>query len=352
MNRLARLIVATALCGTMLAGCAPKEAPPVLPVAPVPAGPEISVQSASVPLNPNDPAQTRIGNFTYAGGIAITSSDSTRLHGLSTLTVLGDHRIVSASDDGDVFEAKLVLDDQDRLVGLKDGKIEPLLGLDGKPLSGKEWADAEGMTFLPNGDRLVSFERNHRIWRYPAGGGAPVVAPSPKTIFPENEGMEALAYYPAAGPDAYIVGGEEGEVWVCKLSAGCESAPPQMGPDIAYGLVSFSAFNGPAIAMMHRAFDPIQGNRIQVSIVNDPLTKRRFPLVVDRFTLQAPLTRDNFEGLAVSSNRAGGLRLYILSDDNFSARQQTLLMAFDWSPPPPQPIAPKPAPKRRAPVRR
>ncbi|MDG2523595.1 esterase-like activity of phytase family protein [Caulobacter segnis] len=352
MNRLVRLAVATAACGLMLAGCVPPETPPVLPVAPVPAGPQITVQSVAVPLNPNDPTQTKIGNFTYAGGIAITSSDSTRLHGLSTLTVLGDQRIMSASDDGDLFEARLVLDENDRLVGLKEAKIEPLLGLDGKPLSGKEWADAEGMTILPNGDRLVSFERNHRIWRYPAAGGAPVVAPSPQTIFPENEGMEALAYYPAAGADAYIVGGEEGEVWVCKLSGGCQSAPPQMGPDIAYGLVAVSAFNGPAVALMHRAYDPIQGNRIQVSLINDPTTKRRFPLVSDRFTLQAPLTRDNFEGLAVSSNRAGGVRLYLMSDDNFSARQRTLLLAFDWIPPPPQPAAPPPPPRKRAPVRR
>jgi hypothetical protein len=27
--------------------------------------------------------------------------------------------------------------------------------------------DAEGMAILANGDRLVSFERNHRIWLYP-----------------------------------------------------------------------------------------------------------------------------------------------------------------------------------------
>ncbi|WP_269714155.1 esterase-like activity of phytase family protein [Caulobacter sp. NIBR2454] len=345
MNRLVRLTAATALCGALLASCAP-EAPPLLPLAPVPAGPSFTVQTTPVPLNPSDPAQTKIGNFTFAGGIAITSSDSTRLHGLSTLTILPDHRILSASDDGDVFEARLVLDEQDRLVGLKDTKIEPLKGLDGKPLAGKEWADAEGMTVLPNGDRLISFERNHRIWRYPADGGLPVVAPSPQTIFPENEGMEALAFFPAAGPDAYIVGGEEGEVWVCKLSGGCQSAPPQMGPDIAYGLVAFSAFDGAAVAVMHRAWDPIQGSRIQVSLVGDPLTKRRFPLVSDRLTLKGPLTVDNFEGLAVTRNAAGGTRLYLMSDDNFSARQRTLLLAFDWVPAAPPAVIPK-APVRK-----
>ncbi len=28
-------------------------------------------------------------------------------------------------------------------------------------------ADAEGLDILPDGDRLVSFERNHRLWLYP-----------------------------------------------------------------------------------------------------------------------------------------------------------------------------------------
>ena len=37
-------------------------------------------------------------------------------------------------------------------------------------------------------------------------------------------------------------------------------------------------------------------------------------------------------------NRPGGVRrLYLISDDNFSRYQRTLLMAFDWTPPKPAP---------------
>ena len=39
-------------------------------------------------------------------------------------------------------------------------------------------------------------------------------------------------------------------------------------------------------------------------------------------------TTDNFEGIA-AERRNGATRLYILSDDNFSPAQRTLMLAFD-----------------------
>ena len=52
---------------------------------------------------------------------------------------------------------------------------------------------------------------------------------------------------------------------------------------------------------------------------------------VDRLELSRPLTVDNFEGVAAVPIR-GGLRFYLLSDDNFQRIQRTLLVAFDWRP--------------------
>ena len=44
--------------------------------------------------------------------------------------------------------------------------------------------------------------------------------------------------------------------------------------------------------------------------------------------IEPPLTVDNFEGLAVREE-AGRTFLYIVSDDNFSGSQRTLLMKFE-----------------------
>ena len=46
-------------------------------------------------------------------------------------------------------------------------------------------------------------------------------------------------------------------------------------------------------------------------------------------TFTAPATVDNFEGIAAVRRPDGGVRLYILSDDNFNPDQRMLLLAFD-----------------------
>jgi hypothetical protein len=48
--------------------------------------------------------------------------------------------------------------------------------------------------------------------------------------------------------------------------------------------------------------------------------------------LAAPMTVDNCEGLAAVLRPDGGVRFYLLSDDNALASQRTLLLAFDWRP--------------------
>jgi hypothetical protein len=326
--------------------------PAVLPVAPVKVGPEIGLVATPVPLSSANPAPVALGRFVYAGGVAISSPDTTRLHGLSDLKFGPDGALVSVTDDGDLFEARLKLDETGRLVGLTEGKLSPLKGLDGQPVQGKEHGDAEGLAFLVNGDRLVSFERDHRIWLYPRQPdgtyGLPRAVNKPATTFPDNEGMEALTAYPIAGPDAYLVGGEEGEVWLCKVSAPCASVTPQSPPDFTWGLTSFAAFEGQAIASLYRSFDPVRGWRGQVRFVVDPRAPAAKQALAATLTLDGATTRDNFEGIALSRSPSGATRIYILSDDNDTSFERTLLMAFDWTAPPPPP----PAPPRKAPARR
>ncbi|MET3663517.1 esterase-like activity of phytase family protein [Caulobacter sp. 1776] len=348
--------------GGLATQCTPRKPPPVVatPPAPVKAGPEIGVTTTPVPLDVANPAKTTLeGGFTYAGGLVLTSADTTRLHGLSDLSVTADGRLTAITDEGDVFEAKIQLDAAGRLVGLSETKLRPLPGLNGQPLPNKQEGDAEGLAVLPNGDRLVSFEGHHRIWLYPAqpdgGWGTPRSVPKPATIFPNNEGMEAISAYPAAGPDAYLVGGEEGEVWLCRLSADCKSLPPQSGPDFTWGLTGFAPFAGTAVATLHRGFDPIRGWRSVVRFISDPTR----PLAQQRTSaalhIDGAMPRDNFEGVSLTSApqgaAPGATRLYLISDDQaVGANQRTLLLAFDWIAPPAPPAMPAPVKKR--PVRR
>jgi hypothetical protein len=288
------------------------------------------VDVVPVPLDASDPGRQGIGSFTYAGGIEIKDAESGRLRELSDLSIDADDDLTSVSDDGAFFEARLVWDKDERLSGLADTRMRPLVDERGEPLTGAN-ADAEGLDLFPNGDRLVSFERRHRIWLYPGDGGFPRPVPSPEADLPSNEGLEALTLYPEAGLDAYLVGSEDGTIWLCRLSGGCLATDFGTLVPSGYGLTSLASYGqSGGFVMLARSYDPQSGNRISVRIV--AATGDRTGRVVDEMTIARPLTVDNFEGVAAVPRPPDGLRIFIVSDDNGSSSQRTYLLAFDWQP--------------------
>lgn len=303
-----------------------------LPVTAVPAGPAVAIQTTLVPLDPTDPGRVAIRDFVFAGGIAITSNQTSRLHGLSDLVVEPDGEILSVSDDGaDLFTGQLVLDDAGRLVGLKNGAIRPLTGLDGQPLQGKEWSDAEGIARLGDGEMLVSFERNHRIWGYaPSSDRHPRPVAMPGVPMADNDGMEGLAAALTVSPDAYWVGVEPGGIWFCRLRKACNEVAGLPKPPVGYRLSSLTTGPKGELVILHHSYIPTIGSRIIVTVIGDPLGAKR---VVASFAITPPMTVDNFEGVSIVPRADSGWRIYLLSDDNFSASQRTLLLAFDWTPP-------------------
>jgi hypothetical protein len=289
-------------------------------------GRRISIVTVAVPLNPQNPSETAVGDFDYAGGIVLASRETDQLHGLSDLEVSPSNRLAAVSDLGSLLEATLTLDGSGRLAGLADATVTPMAGEDGQPLIDKANADAEGLAILPSGDRLVSFERHDRIWLYPRAGGPPKPAPMPDATFPLNGGMEALAADAERGADAYVVGAEiSGETWTCKLAfRRCTKGSAVVKP-AEFGLVAIRQLPGMRSAYLLRAFDEQRGSRISLRVV-------RGTDVISRMDLARPITVDNFEGLAVVRQDDGRFRFYLCSDDNASASQRTILMAFDWRP--------------------
>jgi len=283
----------------------------------------IAIDAVPVPLNPQDAGMTHIGEFRYAGGVALTSTASEFMHELSDVIVTSDDRFLAVGDAGILLDGRVVLDGNGRLVGVTNTTLMHLIDEAGRRLTIGH-ADAEGLALLANGDRLVSFERPAHILRYPKNGGRPHEVPSPQVQFPPNAGMEALTAEGGEG-DGYFVGGEDsGATWLCHAASSCVSGPSIDKPK-EFGLVSMCRVPGGLMAYLLRAYDPVQQSRIVLEIMRDTT-------VVARLELAPPLTVDNFEGVTAVARNGGAIRFYLISDDNHQASQRTLFVAFDWQP--------------------
>jgi hypothetical protein len=296
----------------------------------------IRVQAEPIPLDPTDPKHTRLGNFRYAGGVHLTSDQTDFLHGISDLKVWPDGHLLAQSDVGYQFEGALVLDRKSRLTGITVSRILPMKDEKGDRLfpQGQEEYDSEGVAQFPNGDRLSSFEHHDRILLYPRDGSPPHLVPFPPGKYVVNESFEALAVDPAVAPDAYRVGVEPtGKTWLCRLSTTCVP-----GPDVDLEGLEMSGFEvlpGGGMAVLLRKWTAATDNVVRVVILDRSWAK------VDEMEIAKPLNTENYEGIGVVPGRRGGLRIYLICDDNFGiygplrtpTGQKTLMMAFDWTPP-------------------
>jgi len=289
---------------------------------------QLDLKTRPVALNPRDPAQNTLGSFRYAGGLELLSSPLSPVHELSDLELKAERRLFAVSDAGLFFETTLVLNSQGQLTGLKESQICPLTREDGQPLQTKEASDAEGLAFLAGGEKLVSFEKQDRILLYPGKGHNPRQAPTPRFHFEHNLGMEALSADPLRGPDAYLVGAEaDAQLWTCRLSEPECQALEKLEKPAGYQLVALKRLKANLLAYLLRLYQPETG---KVSVL---LKVKQGPQVLAEMELTQPLNVDNFEGLAAVPDAQQGYRFYLISDDNGSEAQRTLLMAFDWKGP-------------------
>ncbi len=312
--------------------------PPATPVgaAPLP----LEIHSSTVPLRIDEPANRRIGRLVWRGGIAMTSH-SRNFGGWSDLVVSPDNRtLTSISDNGAWFTAEIQRDEEGNLTGLSKGAIGPLRDLKGRPLADKSWADAEGMGLMPDGSWIVSFERHHRIWRYPTLDGTPQPITMPPNFDrqPNNGGVETLA---ALGDGRIVAISEEYSLrpnalvgWIGRPVGGGQGG--YLWDMFEYMKVPY--FNPTAIrplpdgsfVVLERAFDFMRG--VRARLVHFPASALKADAVIDGeelARLASPYTVDNMEGLAITTGEHGETLLWLIADDNFNPLQRNLLMLFE-----------------------
>ncbi len=292
----------------------------------------VQVVSTQVPLNAARPEQDTVGGLRYLGGIALTS-ENIRFGGLSGLMVDRDGvQLRAISDQGDWFSGMLTYNDAGRLSGLIDVEMGPLLGLSGRPLKSKRKSDSEALTRFEGGF-AVSFERKHRVWRYEKLDGVPVALPPPPGLegAPNNGGVEALTSLPGGRLLAIAedLRTEQGDfrgwlyadgIWRDLTFAATEDFKP----------TDLATMPDGEVLVLERSYSLLAGPAARISRIAAIEIKENSRLVGQEVArLELPLTVDNMEGLAFVNTEVGS-RLYLVSDDNFSPTQQTLILMFEF----------------------
>jgi len=281
-----------------------------------------------VPLSEEDPSLDRVGDLKYLGGLDIPKG-RLNVGGLSAL-LWNQGVMLSLTDDGRRVRFSPQERD-DRLIGFEDLMVGPMHDMEGVVLSGKALSDAESLTRSNLGGLLIGFERDHRIWYYP-----PIEFAAEPTAFDpvellgsleDNNGVEALA-------------GDESNLVLCAEQAATPERPNCVRMVEGKEPLTFGVLPPDEIAdrgavptdtdvasdgtlfVLFRSYSPAEGNTAAIVAYAPDGTRREIA------TFLPPLTLDNFEGLAVREEE-GRTFLYIVSDDNFSGSQRTLLMKFE-----------------------
>ncbi|NQX94485.1 MAG: esterase-like activity of phytase family protein [Erythrobacter sp.] len=287
----------------------------------------------TVILNPDDPAQSRVGELVYRGGLDIPRMGQD-LGGLSALRWDAQSgRLLALTDDAR-FVWIAPREDAERLVGIETIEVGDLLDLQGEALAGKAQGDSESLTRSASGGWLVGFERDHRVWRYPTLSGLPEeTGIDPVSIMgalEPNGGTETLALDERAlliCAERFLEPPAPNCFWQTQGMgpSAVRIEPPQDMRGIGAVATDADAANDATLFVLFRSYTSSQGN------VGGITVGRRDGTFAGIATFRAPLNVDNFEGLAVREEGEKTF-LYIVSDDNFSSSQRTLLMKFEWAP--------------------
>lgn len=281
------------------------------------------------------------GRLAWRGGFAL-ESDALAFGGFSELLVAADGRgAMLLSDRGHWLRLRLALEDRQglHLVGVEgEGAPRPLRDPDGRVVRAP-YHDAESLARLPDGSLLVGFERLHRLWRYPSGldvPAQPVAVPGLRNALPYNKGIEAMTTLRDGGLLLIAEGGGDGAshlpAWLRDAQGAWHRLRYRRTPP--FRPTAAALLPDGDVLVLERRFSPLRGFGARlVRIAGATITPSAAMAGEEIARLESPWPTDNFEGLAVYSSEHGETLLFLVSDDNFSMFQRSLLLMFALLPP-------------------
>ncbi|HPF58002.1 MAG TPA: esterase-like activity of phytase family protein [Candidatus Competibacteraceae bacterium] len=306
-------------------------------------------EAVSIPLA----GQVDVGD-TYAGirllgalRLAPAKINSQRFCGLSGLAWDEDASILYAlSDRGSLFHLQPELNTQGHLTGIQVIAAYPLRNALDRPLRPPD-DDAEGLAIRNSGngvqgdtELLVSFEIRLRVVRYSPTGlwrgeeKLPALLRDPGHYRNPNQGLEAITVDPfrgiLVGTEVSLLNDPSDQVRLFQLDG--RSWNYRLSPAPKSALVAMEVLPDGSLLTLERAFvAPLRP--LIISLRRTPLPEPGgvAPLNVTDvavFDSSQGWLLDNFEGLT----RYQDQRFFMISDDNCSAWQSTLLVYFELLP--------------------
>jgi hypothetical protein len=297
----------------------------------------ITISAAPIPaLETDKPSLTRFGSLEFRGGLVLTSTHKS-FGGISALYVQPDgEHFLAVSDRATWFRGRIVYENN-RPVGIADAYSAPVLDGDGQPAP--RW-DTESIAV--NGNTLyVGLERIHSIFSFDYDGKSfpanarPVAGPPELKDLPFNQGLEGMVFVPKkfnlAGTligfsekgltaegnlKAFLIGGPDPGLFAVKRTDGYDISDAAILP------------NGD-ILILERQYSLQRGVTMRIRRIR--LADIKPGAVVDGTAVVETgvgYQIDNMEALGVHRSRSGETVLTIMSDDNFSPIQRTLLLQF------------------------
>jgi len=303
-------------------------------------------------------ADVRLGLLSFEVGYQLTGV-TRHFGGLSGLEAISDTTLLAIADSGWMMQITLS-DDAAAPVSCRRAQLQ---AADGSALSTKAEADAEGLAWLGDGHAAVSFERQHRIETFDV---RPLITASATTSvhrLPEqvragvstisfantrlgnNRGLEALAVLPSgallAGAESPTLLGSPHPVWRIPQTSGLDAARDapagptfEIATEPGFGLVGFDVTPHGNVVTLERFYTREFGNRIKIGWipgdVAEAATEKVFVRELGRLSTSDAIPVDNFEGIAAIAGADGRTEIWIISDDNFSIAQLTLLYRFSF----------------------
>ena len=283
-----------------------------------------------------DPSRSSFGDLKYRGGLVLSSPDE-NFGGISALRVQPDGAgFLAATDRGFWLRGRIVYDGN-RPSEIVDAEVRPIFDPEGNPY---DRLDVESIA--EDGNIVYAgVERINSILRFDCGSlgflarGQPIAVPPAIRDWPGNQSLEAMVFVPREYPlggalivlseygpgasgsaQAFLIGGPMPGMFMVKRSDG-------------YDISDAALILSGDLLLLERKYSYEDGASMRIRRI--PLEEIKPGALLDgRILIEADknFQIDNMEAIGVHRASSGETVITLMSDDNFSSAQRTILLQF------------------------